>query len=310
MAKGGAAPSEFPVPTGRGHLRVRGGEDRAWARWDQPGPLGRVVISHGYGEHGGRYAHTAAWLNGLGWSVSAMDHRGFGLSPGIRGDAQGLRPFAEDFALFLEQERLPGLPLVVLGHSFGALVALAALLDHPTAAEGLILSSPALVLRDYPRSVRLLRWLLLKLAPHLSLDLPNNKDLVCSDPRMVARYWADPLCHRKVSAAFTEVFPEGYRMLLERADTFRLPMLLLEAGVDTVADPEAAAPVWSRIPANLLEKHCLDGFRHEIFHDARRAEAQDLAADWLGRHFGIRAETPKAGRPNPGNPRAFPAMRG
>ena len=292
-----AVPSEFPVPTGRGHLRARGGEDRAWARWDHPGALGRVVISHGYGEHGGRYAHTAAWLNGLGWSVSALDHRGFGLSPGIRGDAHGLLPFAEDFALFLKQERLPGLPLVVLGHSFGALVALVTLLDHPHAADGLILSSPALVLRSYPRSVRLLRWLLLKLAPHLSLDLPNNKDLVCSDPRMVARYWADPLCHRKVTAAFTEVFPEGYRMLLERADTFRVPMLLLEAGVDTVADPEAAAAVWSRVPAELLEKHRLDGFRHEIFHDARRAEAQDLAADWLGRHFGS-----QAGRLYPGSP--------
>jgi alpha-beta hydrolase superfamily lysophospholipase len=234
-----------------------------------------------------------------------MDHRGFCLSPGSRGDAKGLHPFAEDFALFLAQERLPGLPLVVLGHSFGSLVALVALLDHPNAADGLILSSPALVLRSYPRSVRLLRWLLLKLAPHLSLDLPNNKDLVCSDPKMVARYWADPLCHRKVSAAFTEVFPEGYRMLLERADRYRLPMLLLEAGVDTVADPEAAAPVWSRIPVNLLEKHRLDGFRHEIFHDARRVEAQDLAAGWLGRHFGSRS-----GSPDAGNPRALPAMRG
>jgi alpha-beta hydrolase superfamily lysophospholipase len=304
----------FPVPTGRGHLRARDGEDRAWARWDLPGPRGRIVISHGYGEHGERYAHTAAWLNGRGWSVSALDHRGFGRSPGIRGDARGLGPFAEDFALFLEQERLPGLPLVLLGHSFGAVVALAALLAHPGAAEGLILSSPALVLRAFPRSVRLLRRLLLRLAPHLSLDLPNNKDLVCSDPSMVERYWADPLCHRRISAAFTEVFPEGYRLLLERADRLRLPMLLLEAGKDWVADPDAAAGLWARVPAQWMERHRLEGFLHEIFHDARRGEAQDLAGDWLDRHFGDRVRTPDRGRPDPGrpdpgNPGALPAMR-
>lgn len=296
----GPQPAEPAPPSEQGWLRVQGSEDRAWARWNAAAPRGRVVLSHGYGEHGGRYGHTAAWLTGLGWSVSAMDHRGFGRSGGTRGDAQGLGPFTADLALFLAQERLPGLPLVVLGHSFGGLVALAALATRPGAADGLILSSPALVLRTFPRSVRGLRWLLLRLAPHLSLELPNNKDLVCSDPEMVRRYWADPLCHRRVSAAYTEVFPEGFRMLLDRARDLACPLLVLEAGEDTVADPDAAAPIWAEIPPQLLEKHRLAGFLHEVFHDLRRREAQDLAAGWLDRHFPAPA----------GNPRALPAMRG
>jgi alpha-beta hydrolase superfamily lysophospholipase len=232
--------------------------------------------------------------------MSALDHQGFGRSGGPRGDAHGLAPFAQDLALFLAQERLPGRPLILLGHSFGGLVALAAVLDHPAAADGLILSSPALVLRGYPRSVRFLRWLLLRLAPHMSLELPNNKDLVCSDPELVRRYWADPLCHRRVSAAYTEVFPEGFEMLLNRAGEFTRPMLVLEAGEDTVADPDAAAPFWSKIRPEILEKHRLAGFLHEVFHDLRRLEAQELAASWLARHFAARA----------GNPEALPAMRG
>jgi alpha-beta hydrolase superfamily lysophospholipase len=231
--------------------------------------------------------------------MSAMDFKGFGRSGGLRGDAHGLAPFAEDLALFLAQERLPGLPLVLLGHSFGGLVALVTALGHPGAADGLILSSPALVLRGYPRSVRMLRWLLLRLAPHLSVELPNNKDLVCSDPDLVRRYWADPLCHRKVTAAYTEVFPEGFKMLLDRAAYFTCPMLVLEAGEDTVADPEAAAPFWSLVPQQLLEKHRLPGFLHEVFHDLQRSEAQNLAAEWLVRHFAIPA----------GNPEALSAMR-
>ncbi len=296
----GAAPQDFPAPSERGSLRLPGGEERAWARWNPDAPNGVVVLSHGYGEHGERYAHTAKWLGALGWSMAAMDHKGFGRSGGPRGDAHGLAPFAEDLARFLAQERRPGLPLVLLGHSFGGLVALAAVLKQPAAADGLILSSPALVLRGYPRSVRLLRWLLLRLAPHLSLELPNNKDLVCSDPEMVRRYWADPLCHRRVSAAYTEVFSEGFRLLLDHAGAFALPMLVLEAGEDTVADPDAAQPFWSQIPAHLLERHRLNGFLHEVFHDLRRSEAQDLASAWLARHFAVPA----------GNPEALPAMRG
>ena len=300
MPETGPAPLNLPAPTERGRLKVPGGEERAWARWNAAAPIGKVVLSHGYGEHGERYAHIAAWLTDLGWAVSAMDHKGFGRSEGIRGDAHGLAPFADDLALFLAQERLPGLPLVVLGHSFGALVALAAAAEHPGAADGLILSSPALVLRGYPPSVRLIRWLLLRLAPHMSLELPNNKDLVCSDPELVRRYWADPLCHRQVSAAYTEIFPDGFRMLQDRAAALTCPMLVLEAGDDTVADPDAGDPFWSLISPQLLERHRLDGFLHEVFHDLRRQEAQNLAAAWLTRHF----ETP------PGNPEAVPAMRG
>lgn len=288
------------APTSRGQGQAADGTALAWARWDRPDPRGRVVILHGYGEHGERYGHTSRWLRDLGWAVSALDQRGFGRSGGVRGDARGLDPFVADFRRFLSGERLPGLPLVVLAHSFGGLVALVALANQPGLAEGAILSSPSLVLRPLPWSIRAIKRILLRLAPHLSLDLPNNKDLVCSDPDLVARYWADPLCHRSMTAAYSEVFEEGYTHLLRLAPTFRIPLLALEAGDDTVADPDAADPFWSGVPPEWLERVRLEGFRHEVFHDLRRGEAQALAAGWFERHF----------RQAVGNPGALHAMRG
>lgn len=278
-------------PTARGVLTAPDGTSIGWSRWEHPGPVGRVVILHGYGEHGERYAHIAAWLGSLGWSVAAMDQRGFGRSSGIRGDSQGLAPFVEDFRRFLLAERLPGLPLVVLAHSFGALVALATLGTDPGLAEGAVLSSPSIALRPFPRSIRWIKAILLRLAPHLALDLPNNKDLVCSDPAMVARYWADPLCHRRTTAAYSEVFPEGHAFLLGRAVRFATPLLVLEAGEDTVADPDGAEDFWTQLPPGIAERHRLQGFRHEIFHDLQRRAAQDLAAGWLQRHFPAAAGT-------------------
>lgn len=289
-------------PTYRGVLTNHGAATQAFARWDHPSPRGRVVIAHGYGEHGERYRHTAQWLHRQGWSVSACDFRGFGRSGGIRGDAAGIRPLVEDLAFFLRQERVydaglagveplleggvpvpppPACPQVLLGHSFGGLVATLALLWHADTLDGLILSSPALKLREIAFPLKVLQGLLYCVAPHRPLNLPGDKSLVCSDPGFVQRYWADPLCHTFITAAFFAALQEGRKEILNLGSELDRPILLLEAGEDTVVDPDGAEALWSAVPAGLLERHRLAGFRHELFHDLRREEVERLTSRWL-----------------------------
>jgi len=297
-------------PTFRGFL-APGPIRMAYARWEHPDPRGRVVLSHGYGEHGERYRHVAAWLHGAGWSVSAMDHRGFGRSGGIRGDAEGIRPFVEDLAFFLRHERqhdaeraglqpvldrgfpvpqAPAGPQILLGHSFGGLVALLTLLWHADTLDGLVVTSPALQLRPLSLPLKVLQKLLLWVAPHRPLDLPNDKALVCSDPAFVQRYWEDPLCHRFVTASFTEALAEGRRELLPLGGELDRPILVLEAGEDTVVDPDVSDALWSAIRPGLLERCRMDGFRHEILHDLGRWSAQELTLRWLDQAFPVRPE--------------------
>lgn len=289
-------------PTNYGFLTGHSETALAYCRWEHPEPVGRVVISHGYGEHGERYRHVAKWLHERGWSVSALDHRGFGRSGGVRGDADGIHGFVDDLVLFLRHERrhdaqrvsapprvvdgvplppLPVCPQVVLGHSFGGLVASLALLWHADTMEGLILSSPVLSLRPFPLVLRGLRGLLAWVAPHKVLDLPNDKSQVCSDPVFVQRYWGDPLCHRKISAAFVEALEEGRREILHLGHELDRPILLLESGDDAVTDPDGVEALWSCVRADLLERHRLEGFKHEVLHDLRRAEALARIAPWL-----------------------------
>lgn len=172
-------------------------------------------------------------------------------------------------------------PQVVLGHSFGGLVALLACLWHPDILDGLILSSPAVGLRGQTPMMRALSHVLLRLAPHLAIDLPGNKNLVCSDPVLVQRYWADPLCHRRVTASFPAAIEEGRAELLTYASELDRPILLLQAGTDTVVDPDGAEALWSALRPGLLERHRLEGFFHEVFHDIHRAQAQALVEPWL-----------------------------
>lgn len=296
-----ALPPETLEPSFQGSLVGQEGLKLAFCRWEHPTPKGRIALSHGFGEHGQRYAHTARWLHDLGWSVSALDHRGFGRSGGARGDANGIRGFMEDWTAFLRQERLHdggSQPLLVLAHSFGGLVALLTALWHPDAQDGLILSSPAVVLRAFSKPLRMANRLLNWIAPHRQVSLRGVKTDVCSDPILVQRYWADPLCHRTITAAYISAMEEGSRELLPMGGELECPMLVLDAELDSVVEASAATPLWDAVRPALLERHRLAGFRHEIFHDLRRAEAQRLCAAWLSR-FLAQEPMPSVGNPTP-----------
>ncbi len=290
-------------PSHRGTMRGRSGHALAYARWDREAPRGRAVLLHGYGEHGERYRHTAAWLHGLGWAVSALDQQGFGRSEGVRGDAQGIRGFVEDLARFLRQERRhdqeqagvarsgvegeapPLHPQVLLGHSFGGLVASLTLLWHPDTLDGLVLSSPAIHLKPLPLHARIGLVVLGMLAPHWSFHAPSGKERVCTDPRLVERFGEDPLCHQFLTAAFGQALYEGERELVPYGSEVDRPVLVLEAGEDVLIDHDAADRLWNAVPPELLERHRLPGLKHELLHDLRREDVQAQIAAWLERRF-------------------------
>lgn len=300
-------------PSNYGALAGHSETALAYCRWEHPNPIGRVVISHGFGEHGERYRHIAYWLHELGWSVSALDHRGFGRSGGVRGDADGIHGFVDDLVLFLRHERrydadrvaapprvvdgvplppLPVCPQILLGHSFGGLLGLLALLWHADTIDGLILTSPVVKLRDLGLPLRMLQRLLYWVAPHKPLDMPNDKSRVCSDPIFVQRYWADPLCHRFTSAAFVEALSQGREEILHLGHELDRPLLLLESGEDTVVDPDASEALWTKVRPELLERHRMEGLKHEILHDLHRDEALAIIEAWLGRRSAGESRNP------------------
>ena len=196
---------------------------------------------------------------------------------------------------------LPVCPQVVLGHSFGGLVAILTLLWHADTLDGLILSSPAVSVTSSSKILVVLSRLLRLFMPHRPIQLHGDKSRVCSDPVIVQRYEADPLCHRWATAAFGAALDEGRAEVLPLGHELDRPMLLLESGSDTVVDPDASEALWSAVRPELLERHRLPGLFHEIFHDRRRAEAQALVEPWLEKLY-------RAWNPSPRNSSHCPAM--
>src|SRR3954454_14443638 len=95
-------------------------------RWSAAHARCVVLIAHGYGEHAARYEHVARRLvEDLGAAVYAPDHRGHGRTDGATGtvaDGEAITADLHDIAIAAQAEH-PGLPVALIGHSMGGLIA-------------------------------------------------------------------------------------------------------------------------------------------------------------------------------------------
>jgi acylglycerol lipase len=110
-----------------GHREIAPGVSAYWQAWLPQDPARAVVvIVHGLHEHSARYAHVGARLAAAGLAVYAADHRGHGRSDGRRANIERMTLIVEDLNSFVRFaiERHPGLPVFMVGHSLGGLIAL------------------------------------------------------------------------------------------------------------------------------------------------------------------------------------------
>jgi alpha-beta hydrolase superfamily lysophospholipase len=135
-------------PPERFELRGNDNFPVACVKWSNPRNVrGVVQISHGLGEHMGRYADLAKVLVEDDLVVYGNDHRGHGLTakPSDNfGDfgAGGFDQLVEDMVSLrvIAKNEHPGKPYILLGHCMGSFAAQQFALDHGHSIDGLALS--------------------------------------------------------------------------------------------------------------------------------------------------------------------------
>src|SRR6185295_2729943 len=90
----------LPPPAAASTLRSVDGTRLHALRWPAERPRAALLLSHGLGEHAGRYAALARDLVPRGFDVHALDHRGHGRSGGARAYIPRFSTFVDDFELF------------------------------------------------------------------------------------------------------------------------------------------------------------------------------------------------------------------
>ena len=255
-------------------LRTADGETLALRDWPRaPGAVARgtVLIVHGLGEHAGRYAPLAAWLNGRGYAVRGYDLYGHGGSSGRRGHLARETQHLEHLAEVAAATR-SATPLHLLGHSLGGLIASSAVARGLLRPDGLVLSSPALAVDMAAWQRAAVGWL-----PRIAPDLTLGNGL---QPKYLSH---DPAVHDRICARLGAfVATEGARVI-EAAARWPVRTLLLYAGDDRLVAPRgseafAAAATAARAPVTTQRFAAL---YHEIFNEVDRAPVLSAFASWL-----------------------------
>jgi alpha-beta hydrolase superfamily lysophospholipase len=270
---------------GSGRLAGAGGLELFW-RWWRPesAPTALVVLVHGLGEHSGRYEHVAQRLVAGGCAVHALDHRCHGRSQGPRAlidrvthavsDLDGLVDAA------IEHEGADGIPVLMVGHSMGAMISLRYALAHQQRLKGLALSG-ALASVQASAALRLIGHALSAVAPTLPL-IALDSSLVSRDPAVVADYRADPLVHHgKVPARSAAEIADTTDAFEEQVPAITLPTLIMYGTEDRLCAPSGSVMLGERIGA--ADKIVLpyDGLYHEIFNEPERETVLDDLCSWL-----------------------------
>jgi alpha-beta hydrolase superfamily lysophospholipase len=251
-------------------------------------PKALLQLAHGAGEHAGRYRDRLAPLAEAGFAIYAADHRGHGLTSGMShfGDfgPGGAEACVSDMAELAKRARAehPGLPLVLMGHSMGAIFAQAFLPEHGGLIDGLVLSGtsgPGPRFAGPPNSA--------------FADPRTDYDWLSRDAAEVDRYIADPFC----GIGFTEDSQASFYAVAARArETADLSGLRSGLPVNVfVGDQD---PINNRLAAvqPLIDAYRAAGMdvtfkvypggRHEMLNETNRDEViSDLLA-WLEAHIG------------------------
>jgi alpha-beta hydrolase superfamily lysophospholipase len=254
-----------------------------------------VQIAHGLGEHARRYDDLAAFLNRQGFSVYADDHRGHGetglkqLKAGQIKSLGNLGPggMAATFEAVHELSKLArrensGVPLILLGHSWGSFIAQKLLNRYSREYDLAVLTGTTLTMPGTMAAFGFnKKW---------NGPQATGFEWLSRDPEVAKAFVADP---KTFYADAAKVFGIGNSLKLfgKPAAAVRsdLPMLVMVGSDDPIgAEKGAKALVDSyqkRSGVKDIELVVYHDARHEVFNETNREEVFADLAEWLDSHL-------------------------
>ena len=275
-----AEPSELRAPDG---TRLHA------LRWPAEGRRAVLLVSHGLGEHGGRYAPLARDLAPRGIEVHAVDHRGHGRSSGMRAYVSRFDRYVEDFEAFRRHvaATVPGdVPVFVLGHSLGGLIALRWLEAHGAGVRGAILSAPLLgIAKQAARWKVALSGVLSALLPWVPIPNEIDPSELSSDPAYVRSYREDPLVHARITPRLYTEMVRAMGQAVAEKDRLPRPLLFLVPGADSIVREDDTLRLAESLDGDVTI-HRYPGFRHESLNERERARPVGDLLAWLEARIG------------------------
>jgi len=267
-----------------GHVSGSGGVSLYWQAWLPISvPRAVVVLAHGGLEHGGRYAHVADRFTDAALATYAIDFRGHGRSGGRAGQIERMSLLVDDIHRLarLAADRHPDVPMFLLAHSLGAMVALEYVVSGDRDLAGLILSGTGIDVSGIPRPQAMVAKVLSAATPNLGL-MKLATDGVSRDPEVVRAYDEDPLVFRgRVPMRTAAELLVSADRVSPQLGSVRLPLLVLHGGADVIATPAGARMVYAKAGSFDKTLNVYDGLYHEIFNEPEKEKVLEDVVKWI-----------------------------
>src|SRR3984893_7210699 len=237
-------------------------------------PRATVVIVPGFNSHSAYYAWTAQELVADRLAVYALDLRGRGKSDGERFYVETFDDYVSDVShgVALVKSREPGVPLFLLGHSAGGVVACLFALDHQAELAGLICESFAHQLPAPDFALAVFKGLS-HLAPHAHI-LHLKNEAFSRDPQVVEAMNADPLiAHETQPTRTLAAMVRADERLKNAFPRITLPVLILHGTADKATKPSGSQFFYDSAGSVDKTLKFYDGGFHDLLNDLGKAES-------------------------------------
>lgn len=293
MTPAGRTIEEDATFTGSGDLKI------AYRSWrTATSPRGVVVIVPGFNSHSGYYGWAAERLLALGVSVYAVDLRGRGKSDGERFYVPQFADYLSDVAdmVTLASTREPGLPVFMLGHSAGGVLACLYAVEHQANLSGLICESFAFQTPAPDFALAVLKGLG-HVFPHAHVLRLKNSDF-SRDPAAVAAMDADPLiAHETQPTQTVAELVRADEQLRKDFARITLPVLILHGTADKAAKPAGSQTFFDNAGSRDKTLKLYDGHVHDLLNDIGREGVIADIVQWVDARLATTARAEQVAAP-------------
>jgi alpha-beta hydrolase superfamily lysophospholipase len=251
--------------------------------WRPDGKANGVVsIVPGFNSHSGQYLWVAEQFAANGLAVYALDLRGRGKSDGERFYVESFGEYLSDVQTLMKlaKSREPGLPVFLLGHSAGGVIATVYTLEHQAELAGLICESFAFQVPAPDFALAVLKGLS-HVAPHAHVLRLKNEDF-SRDPKVVQSMNDDPLIANEVQPTKTvaEMVRADERLKRE-FPLVKLPVLILHGTHDNATRPSGSQLFYDKAGSTDKTLKLYDGHFHDLLNDIGKEVVMQDIKGWI-----------------------------
>jgi len=257
-----------------------------YREWNCPQPKAVIILVHGLGGYSGRFFEFGPYLAKSGLQVYAIELKGFGESPSIKGHINNFQAYTKELLSLVGTARKlsPGKKIFVFGESMGGLITLDFSIHHQNMIDGIILISPAVKDKmPYTLKQRADIFRAALFDPMGFFPAGFNAEMFTRDPVMAKRINNDPLEVRMLTAKFFLSILKAMIFVNSKPRAIKLPILMLLAGKDKMISAEAADAYFKKMSSKDKEVKWYPEMYHALYVDKDREVVFKDIVSWINK---------------------------